>query len=178
MQPLPRLARSMDCVEETRANVQEQDATKRAFDAHYERLLTLALLLTRDPDEAEDIVQDVFVRSSRKLASIADDETGPYLRAAVVNAWRSRLRRLRGQMRRRPLPPSPSPHSIDPDEARNLWALVVALPPRQRATIVLRYYEDLSEVETAKVLGCSVGTVKSQLSRAIGHLRRRYNDED
>jgi RNA polymerase sigma-70 factor (sigma-E family) len=165
-------------VEEADRQVRAQDATRRAFDDHYERLFRLALLLTRDPYEAEDIVQDAFVRSSKRLDSLPGDEVGPYLRTAVVNGWRSRMRRLRVRAHHLPLLSAPDRGAVDLDAARDLWTLVLGLPPRQRATVVLRYYEDLSEQATAEVLGCSVGTVKSQLSRAIEHLRRRYEDED
>lgn len=165
-------------MEKARGEIGAQDATRVAFEAHYERLFRLALLLSRDRQEAEDIVQDVFVRSSGKLASLPEDEVGPYLRAAVVNGWRTRMRRLRRLARRLPLLRAPDNGAVDLDAAHDLWTLVLTLPPRQRATVVLRYYEDLSEQATAEILGCSVGTVKSQLSRAIEHLRRRYHDED
>jgi RNA polymerase sigma-70 factor (sigma-E family) len=156
----------------------DRDAVRRAFDAHHESLFRLALLLTRHRQEAEDIVQDVFVRSAGRLGSLDEGETWPYLRTALVNAWRSRLRRLRFQARRLPLVRATRPRDMTSEEVQDLWALVIDLPPRQRATLVLRYYEDLSVEETASVLGCSVGTVKSQLSRAIATLRRRYPDED
>lgn len=178
MQPSIPLSRSMRWMEEAQRRLQAQDATRRAFDDHHERLFRLALLLTRDPYEAEDIVQDVFVRSSGRLESLPEDEVGPYLRIAVVNRWRDRMRRLRMRARRLPLLVPPDHADEDLDAAHDLWALVLTLPPRQRATVVLRYYEDLSVEATAEVLGCSVGTVKSQLSRAIEHLRRRYRDED
>ena len=58
-----------------------------------------------------------------------------------------------------------------------MWVLVQTLPPRQRAAVVLRYYEDLSEAETARVLGCSVGTIKSQTSRAVAALRTRLAEQ-
>jgi RNA polymerase sigma factor (sigma-70 family) len=58
-----------------------------------------------------------------------------------------------------------------------LWQVVRALPPRQRTAVVLRFYEDLSEAETAQVLGCSVGTVKSQVSRALSTLRTSITNE-
>jgi RNA polymerase sigma-70 factor (sigma-E family) len=165
-------------VEKAGTNTDDQDAIKRAFDAHYDRLFRLALVLTGDSPDAEDIVQDVFMRSFHRLASLPDLEVAPYLRTAVLNEWRSRMRRLRTKMRRLPLTPGLAPRSADVEAANDLWAYVLALPTRQRATVVLRYYEDLSEQDTAEVLGCSVGTVKSQLSRAIEHLRRRYADED
>jgi RNA polymerase sigma-70 factor (sigma-E family) len=178
MQPRAPLKRSIGRVEKTGASIGNQDAIKRAFDAHYDRLFRLALVLAGNPYDAEDIVQDVFVRSGQRLGPLPDGEVGPYLRTAVVNEWRSRVRRLRMKTRRTSLLTASPSQSPDMDTTHALWALVLALPPRQRATVVLRYYEDLSEQATAEVLGCSVGTVKSQLSRAIEQLRRRYDDED
>jgi RNA polymerase sigma-70 factor (sigma-E family) len=172
------LKRSIDRVEKAGTSIGDQDALKRAFDAHYDRLFRLALVLAGDTYDAEDIVQDVFMRSGPRLASLPDDEITPYLRAAVVNEWRSRMRRLRTRMRRLPLVQVPGSQAPDTEASNDLWSYVLALPTRQRATVVLRYYEDLSVQATADVLGCSVGTVKSQLSRAIEHLRRRYTDED
>ena len=57
-----------------------------------------------------------------------------------------------------------------------MWAALQQLPPRQRAAVVLRYYEDLSEAQTAEALGCAVGTVKSQVSAALSKLRERLGD--
>ena len=178
MQPPAPPKRSIGRVEKTGASIGDQEAFKRAFDAHYDRLFRLALVLAGDPYEAEDIVQEVFMRSGERLASLTDDEIAPYLRTAVVNEWRSRMRRLRTRMRRLPLARVPDSQAPDMEASNELWTYVLALPTRQRATVVLRYYEDLSERATAEILGCSVGTVKSQLSRAIEHLRRRYADED
>jgi RNA polymerase sigma-70 factor (sigma-E family) len=159
--------------EETR----QYDVLKRAFDVHHERLFRLAVLLSKNREDAEDIVQEVFVGSVRRLESLSDTEVGPYLTTAVVNAWNSKLRRLRTVARKTHL--LQPPESLDLQaESVSLWAGVKRLPPRQRAAIVLRYYEDLSESETARILGCSVGTVKSQSSRAIRALRKGYEDED
>ena len=74
------------------------------------------------------------------------------------------------------LPEAPAVDRHDTGETAALWAFVQTLPRRQRAVIVLRYYEDLSEAETAAVLGISVGTVKSQASRALAAMRSRVHD--
>ncbi|MDN5892814.1 MAG: sigma-70 family RNA polymerase sigma factor [Nocardioides sp.] len=70
----------------------------------------------------------------------------------------------------------PSEDSYDDGQGSALWSLVTTLPRKQRAAVVLRYYEELSEAETADVLGCSVGTVKSQTSRALATLRSHAPD--
>ena len=71
---------------------------------------------------------------------------------------------------------APAPAGMDPGEAIDLWNQVQSLPRQQRAVVVLRFYEDLSEAQTAEVLGCSVGTVKSHTSRALGALRTRMSE--
>jgi DNA-directed RNA polymerase specialized sigma24 family protein len=87
-------------------------------------------------------------------------------------SWRTR-ERVTDEV---PEPDGPGPDPLDPAAAgpdRRLWRLVATLPPRQRQTVVLRYYEGLTELETATVLRCSVGTVKSNTHRGLAALRRR-----
>lgn len=149
------------------------DALRVAFEQHYEALLRFGVLLTGDRDAAEDLVQDAFVRLFPKLRSISHERVGAYLRSTVVNLWKNRLRRralerralARGPAATGDVYPSPSPRDV-------LWQAVTRLPRRQRACLVLRFYEDLPEATVAEILGCSLGTVKSQTSRALAHLRR------
>jgi RNA polymerase sigma-70 factor (sigma-E family) len=149
---------------------------RRAFEAHYGDLVRLATLLTRGQDTAEDLVQEAFVRAARRLEDLPEDEARPYLLTTVVNLWRNRLRRLSLESRRG-LSPTPAPGpSLEERDA--LWQAIIKLPARQRACLVLRYYEDLTEAETATVLGRSIGTVKSQTSRALARLRKEYPNED
>jgi len=100
-----------------------------------------------------------------------------YVRRAMVNQHTSWCRQP-WRRRERPFGALPEPDdrwstAPAPEPDRGLWPLVAALPPRQRAAVVLRYYEGLSEAETARVLRCSLGTVKSNTSRGLATLRRR-----
>ena len=139
-------------------------------------LLRLGVLLAGREDVAEDLVQEAFTRAADRLATLATDEWRPYLRAVVLNLWRNRLRRMALERRVRH---DHLPHEESAFEERDrLWAAVRRLPARRRACLVLRDYEDLSERETAALLGCSVGTVKSQTSRALNQLKRELEHED
>lgn len=133
----------------------------------------LAFLLTGERDLAEDVVQDAFVRVAGRFAGLrSPDAFDAYLRRTVVNLCRGQWRRRRTERahaRRQPA----VPHEWQPDVAARdeMLRALRALPERQRAAVVLRYYEDLSERQTAEVLGCAVGTVKSLVSRALTTLR-------
>jgi RNA polymerase sigma-70 factor (sigma-E family) len=149
---------------------------RRAFESHYEGLVRLGTLLSGRRELAEDLVQEAFMRAASTIHRLPDDEVRPYLRATVVNLWRNRLRRLALELRHREERPE---QDLSPafEERDAMWQAICTLPTRQRACVVLRYYEDLTERETATVLGCSVGTVKSQTSRALSRLRRGFIDE-
>ena len=140
-------------------------------------LLRTALLLTgRNRADAEDVLQIALERAYRhwpRLCRNGDPER--YVRKILANASTDRWRRLA----RRPEHPM-SAAGFEPavpdgtarivDREYLLWALAT-LPPRQRAVLVLRYFDDMSEGETAQVLGCSLGTVKSHAARALARLR-------
>jgi RNA polymerase sigma-70 factor (sigma-E family) len=151
----------------------DADALTALFERDYTRLCRLAFLLTGDHDRAEEIVMEAFVRSLTRWRSVREPEA--YVRRAVVNL--SRNRRRRAFLERRA--PSQSERSIDPGEpADDVWTAVRALPPRQRAAVVLRYWDDLDDAAIADVLGCSIGTVKSQLAKARASLARALHTED
>jgi RNA polymerase sigma-70 factor (sigma-E family) len=149
------------------------------FDAHYVSLCRLAALLVSDRALAEEIVMEAFTRTLGGWRRIRDYDAAPaYLRRAVVNLARSSLSRRRLERRVNALsvartPPASEDVPRDPAVA----AAVAALPPRQRAAVVLRYYADLSEAEIAAALGCAPGTVKSQLSKARTTLAARLSEE-
>ena len=133
----------------------------------YEPLVRLAFLLTAGNPAAEELVQDAFERAHQRWDRI--DEPAAYLRVAVVNACTSWRRRA--QLERETAPRLYVTHAVD-SEAYELRDVIAALPPRQRAALVLRYYEDLSDAEIAHVLGCRVPAVKSLLHRALNAMRK------
>jgi RNA polymerase sigma-70 factor (sigma-E family) len=152
---------------------------RAAFERHYDGVFRVALLMTGSPEEADDVVQEAFVRARTRLAGLAPDEQRPYLRAVVVNECRTRGRRARDLRLRLPfLVPSTVVAESAFEDRDAIWTAVLRLPPRQRACVVLRFYEDLPLGEIAAVLGCSVGTVKSQLHRGLAHIREVTSDED
>ncbi|GAA4982646.1 RNA polymerase sigma-70 factor (sigma-E family) [Nonomuraea thailandensis] len=135
-------------------------------------LLRVAYLACGDETEAEDLLQTALERTYRKWDRVRHDNPEPYVRRVIVNAAISRARR-RAVLSIVPMhsPPERPARANDPDLVHVLMDALRALPPRQRAVVVLRYWEDLSETQTAEVLGCSVGTVKSQASKAMAKLR-------
>ena len=135
-------------------------------------LLRTAYLLTRDWRHAEDLLQTALTRSWMAWSRI-DGDPERYVRRVLVNTYASWWRRKwNGELPHGELPESASPdaHS-DVDERERVWQALGRLPRRQRAVVVLRYFEDMSEGEIAVALGCSVGTVKSQASKAMAKLR-------
>lgn len=147
------------------------------FVRHYEPLLRLCVLLTGRLDVAEDLVQETFTRALTKAGRLPDEQRFAYLRTATWNVWKNSLRRLAMERRHR-LTTLEVEQQAPYEERAVLWLAIQHLPVRQRSCVVLRYYEDLSEQQTATVLGCSVGTVKSQTSRALTRLRKELGDED
>jgi RNA polymerase sigma-70 factor (sigma-E family) len=141
------------------------------YRSQYARLVVLARLMTGSLAHAEEIVQDAFVQLYRNWSSIEYPLT--YARIAVVNGCRSHGRRRAVELRH---PPSrPEPVVMDAGAIAVRDALQV-LTPRQRAAIVLRYFDDLSEAQIADVLDCRPGTVKSLLSRSKETLKGVLHD--
>ncbi|HET6668228.1 MAG TPA: SigE family RNA polymerase sigma factor [Intrasporangium sp.] len=140
-------------------------------------LTRTAYLLTGDHHSAEDLVQATLAKVYLHWDKVQRREmVDAYARRILVNENNSVWRRA---WKRREVTIAEVPDRVandePPDEGRSaaLWRFVQTLPKRQRAVIVLRYYEELSEAETADVLGISVGTVKSQASRALASLREQ-----
>lgn len=137
-----------------------------------------AFLLTGDWGLAEDLVQTALVKTYlawRGLGGVAAVE--PYARRVLVNTasrwWRRRWRREHATA---VLPDRPVADGTEAWVERDrIWRLITSLPVRQRAVLVLRFYEDLTEAETARLLDVSVGTVKSHTARALSSLRQKLN---
>jgi RNA polymerase sigma-70 factor (sigma-E family) len=143
-------------------------------------LLRTAFLLAGDWATAEDLLQTALTKTYlawKRLGQIEAIE--PYARRVLVNTatswWR---RRWHGERPTEFVPERAAPDRLDEQLERDaLWRHVKALPARQRAVLVLRFYEDMSEAQTAALLNISAGTVKSQTSRALGTLRQRLAAE-
>ena len=139
-------------------------------------LLRTAYLLTGDHAGAEDLVQAALAKLYLSWDRVREREAvDGYVRRIMVNEHHSLWRRAwkRREHTTRTVPERAVHDEYDDGRSDALWEFVRSLPPRQRAVVVLRYYEELSEAETAAVLGVSVGTVKSQTSRALAALRAR-----
>ncbi|WP_425578089.1 SigE family RNA polymerase sigma factor [Streptomyces albiaxialis] len=140
-------------------------------------LLRTARSLTANPCDAEDLLQTALTKTYLAWERIEDHRAlDGYVRRALVNTRTSQWRRRKVDefaVDELPEPdPLPAPDPAEQQAVRDaMWRAVLKLPARQRAMVVLRYYEDLSEVQTAEVLGVSVGTVKSAVSRALAKLR-------
>jgi RNA polymerase sigma-70 factor (sigma-E family) len=145
------------------------------------RLLRFAHMLTGNPASAEDLVQTALARSWNAWRLRRIDDPQAFVRKVMVNSYASWYRGLGTRESAFADPPEESA-SVDEagrvDDRDALHRALLTLPPRQRAVIVLRYYEDLSELEIALLMGTSPGTVKSQASRALRRLNAMLGPED
>jgi len=149
------------------------------YRVHAPVALRFALMLTGERELAEDLVQEAFVRVAAKLDSLREpDAFGAYLTRAVANLAKSHFRHQQVVARHeRSL--GTGPLAADPADAiadERLMRALRGLPIRQRAVIVLRYYNDASNEEIAGTLGIPIGTVKSLLSRGLAKLREGFGD--
>jgi RNA polymerase sigma-70 factor (sigma-E family) len=144
------------------------------FDLHYRSLRGLAFVMLGDAARAEEIVMEAFLKAFSGWGRLRrmDDPHG-YLRQIVVNLCRSKFRREKVELRVNALVHRREEAKWEPSQElrMDLWAAVGTLPARQRACVVFRYLEDMTEHEIAAALECSVGTVKSQLSKARTKLK-------
>ena len=154
------------------------DRLAAEFDAYVRArtpaLLRSAYLLTGDQQRAEDLVQDALIRTHRAWSRLHHGSPDAYTRKVMYHLQISRWRRGRAvEVPLGDLPESLAHGRLDDSHVTRLAlkAALARLTPKQRAVIVLRYFEDLTEVDTADVLGVSVGTVKSQTAKALARLR-------
>ena len=135
--------------------------------------LRTAYLLTGNRADAEDLLQTTLAKTFLAWDRIRDREAvDGYVRRTMVNTQTSFWRRKKPEALYDEVPDRPGRDEHgDSDLHDALWTALSQLPKKQRAMVVLRYYEDLSEAETAQVMGVSVGTVKSTTSRALAKLR-------
>jgi RNA polymerase sigma-70 factor (sigma-E family) len=143
------------------------------YEQRHREAVRLAWALCHDDVAAEELAQEAFVRVFLRPRTLRDPAAAPaYLRRAVVNLAFDRSRRIaRERDRAARLAGVGSPSQPDPDAGLDLLHALARLPERRRACVVLRYYLDLTEADTAAALGVSVGTVKSQTHKALLQLR-------
>ena len=168
--------------------VADRESTRDARDADFAAylaarqpsLLRTAYLLTGNRHDAEDLVQTAFAKLYLSWDKVRNQGSmDGYVRRILVNEhnslWRRAWKRREHSADDTVLHALDTPHHDAPDDGVGaaLWEVVQTLPRKARAVVVLRYYEEMSEAETAAVLGISVGTVKSQTSRALATLRTR-----
>lgn len=143
--------------------------------ARQDGLTRFAYLVSADAESAKDLVQIALTKAYLRWDRICELEApDAYIRRIIINEHLSWWRKA---WRRREVTSSPLVEISDlaatdpPSHDAELWAHIARLPPMQRAALVLRYYEDLSEAQTAEFLGCSIGSVKTHTSRAMDRLR-------
>jgi RNA polymerase sigma-70 factor (sigma-E family) len=157
-----------------------EDSFAEFMSAALPSLLRFGYVLTGDAHRGEELAQSALVTTYRRWRQLRHEEPHAYVRRAMVNAHTSLWRRHR---RETALPddldlPAGGSGPVGYDDVDQVLRALRVLPPRQRAVIVLRYYDDLTEAEIARALGCSPGTVKSQASRAMKTLRRELDRVD
>ena len=155
---------------------------ERLYVSHIDAAVRLAYLMTGDREKAQDIANDAFVKVAGRFHDLRHRDAFPaYLRSTVLNLSRSYLRRLRLQrdyvQREAARPETPS-RPVDLESRDEMWVAMQKLPHRRRAAIVLRYYEDLTEQQTADAMSCSVSAVKALVARGLEGLRTEMSRED
>jgi RNA polymerase sigma-70 factor (sigma-E family) len=156
-------------------NARERQQFEEFMTSRWPGLVRLAFGLTGDRWLAEDLAQTALVSAYASWWRVRRaDDPDAYVRRILINASKSRWRRSRAAGQHEPPAEVPDP-AADPaiaiGERSALLKALGALPPRQRAVVVLRYWEDLSDAQAAALLGCSASTVRSQAARALAKLR-------
>ena len=145
------------------------EATERFaefYRSEYPRSVRLAYSLLGSIESAEDVVQEMFSRLSTRFSDL--DNPGAYLRIGIVHGCRDAWGKRRQTVEH---VPRPAPH-VEPPSSAELFDVLLKLPYRQRAVLVLRYWADWTEIDIAEALGCRPGAVKSLASRGLVSLRK------
>ena len=152
------------------------DRMAELYALHAPRAARLAYLLTSDRELAEDLTQEAFVRLMRRYRDLRNPASfDAYLRTTVVNLARKHFRHRRVErthLEKERGRVSSTSHAGVVETREEAWQALRMLPGRQRTALVLRYYEDLSEQETADILGVTVAAVKSLVQRGVATLRK------
>ena len=158
-----------------------EDTLRRVYEADFTRLVGLARLLVDRREDAEEVVQEAFARTWANLGRVRGDDPLPYVRRAVVNLSRGRLRRRRTARAHPPDRPtdveSAEHGAVRRERDRAVLDRLDHLPRRQRECVVLRFYDDLTVPEIARSLGVAEGSVKSHLHRALSTLAIELEDQ-
>jgi len=156
------------------------DRLSALYERHAPGALGFAYLICGDRELADDAVQEAFERLMNRFGGLRrPDAFAAYLRRTVLNVLRARARseeRAKAREQAHVRSVNRQIETGDADPEGRLWAALQALPERQRAAVVCRYWMDLSERDTARALGCRQGTVKSLLSRALASMRETIGD--
>jgi RNA polymerase sigma-70 factor (sigma-E family) len=164
------------------AGVERAGRLEDLYVRHAPTATRLAYFLTGDRELAQDLVQDAFIKVAGRFQYLREpDAFDTYLRRTIVNLFISHLRRVRlerQELRRQHSAREREQRDADIAERDAMWMALQGLPTRQRAAVVLRFYEDLSERETADVLGCSVGAANQLIVRGLAILRERIGSEE
>lgn len=154
---------------------EDEELFHQFVSSRWHRLLRMAYLLTGDRHLAEDLTQTALAKVYRSWHRVRrSDNPDAYVRRILVSCDKDRFRKRRVAESLTDAPPdvaAPADEMARVEDRDRLAAALAGLPHRQRAVVVLRYWEDLSEAEVAQTLGCSPGTVKSQAARALAKLR-------
>src|SRR5262245_53866069 len=171
----------MERTEEVATRSLSSSRLAELYERHVGRSVALAALVSGDPNAAEDIAHEAFIRTAGRLSGLRDASAfDAYLRRTVINLCRARARRAAierrylGWLVQREAEDS----AADTEDRDVLWRALRDLPHRQRTAVVLRYYEDLSEQQAGDALGCSARAVNALVSRAMVTLRARIEDEE
>jgi RNA polymerase sigma factor (sigma-70 family) len=158
----------------------DDDRIAVLFETNYAALVRLAAVLVDDVGSCEEIVQDAFAKLLTTSPGPVPGKEAPYLRSAVLNGARSRLRhrlvRERHEDPPTPLYPAAEQEAVRRMETRRVLDALRALPARQAEVLALRFQADLSEAEIAETLGISTGSVKTHTYRGIASLRDRLGE--